>query len=210
MTTLAQFVTNEAGKKHLIPGQKPIYTGQCVQLIGMYFIDVLDQNIPVYSQAKLYWSNGIPGWFPTTSPQNGDLAIYDGHGPVLVDGTLAYPDGHIAIVYDGEVFEENADPDGSPAHLFPRANTYLLGYLRQEGGFMDPGDYKVNKGDIDNLCAWLLGRAATKDDYARVGATWKQTVTDYVTGNEYRDYISNLSSGTVKTVVINGVNYVKG
>ena len=123
--TLDTFVTNETGKKHLIPGQAEIYRGQCVQLIGIYLLDVFNQTLPAHPNAKDYWAYGIPDWVKVTAPQDGDIAIYRGHD--------VYPEGHIAIVYHGEVFEENADPDGAPAHLFSRSSTYLLGYLRKEG-----------------------------------------------------------------------------
>lgn len=123
--TIDEFVELEKGKKHLIPGQSEIYRGQCVQLIGIYTKAVFNQDLPPHPIAKDYWTNGIPEWEKVSSPQKGDIVVYDGH--------TGYSDGHIAIYYDGRVFEENADPDGSAAHLAIRTNTYLLGYLRKKG-----------------------------------------------------------------------------
>lgn len=59
--------------------------------------------------------------------QRGDINVYDGHGQ--------YPEGHINIeLGNGQVFEQNADPDGSPAHTSSRSTTYLLGSLRVKEG----------------------------------------------------------------------------
>lgn len=46
---------------------------------------------------------------------------------------------------------------------------------------------KVNRGDIDNLCSFLLGRKPTNEDYARVGADWKTTAMAYIMGQEFTD-----------------------
>lgn len=120
---LDQFIAQEKGKKHLIPGQSEVYRGQCVQLIGIY-LETFGIELPVHPNAKDYWTYGIPGFDRVSAPEPGDIAVYDGHG--------AFPEGHIAIcANNGWVFEENADPDDSPAHLASRSNTYLLGYLRK-------------------------------------------------------------------------------
>lgn len=140
-------MSNETGKKHLIPGQNEIYRGQCVQLIGVYLPQVFNQTLPIHPNAKDYWTYGIPGWDRVTgTPQKGDIAVYNGH--------TGFPEGHIAIYYDGRVFEENADPDGSAAHLAIRTNTYLLGYLRKQGGTVS----KVNNGDTINYYRALFSR----------------------------------------------------
>lgn len=52
---------------------------------------------------------------------------------------------------------------------------------------------KVNKGDINNFCLFLLGRAPTKEDYARVGTSWKETAEAYMMGNEFVGRIKQLS-----------------
>ena len=72
------------------------------------------------------------------TPQAGDIAVYDGH--------TGFPEGHIAVyIGNGEVFEQNADPDGSPAHIFSRANTYLLGYLTKgEDMGLTPEQVKIS------------------------------------------------------------------
>lgn len=151
MISLDQFVANEAGKKHLIPGQSEIYRGQCVQLIGVYLKAIYGQDLPAHPNAKDYWASGIPGWSRISSaPQNGDIAVYNGHG--------AFPEGHIGIYYNGQIFEENADPDGSPAHLFNRANTYLLGYLHKQGE--DMATIQQLQQDLANATAAAEARAA--------------------------------------------------
>lgn len=65
---------------------------------------------------------------PAGQHQRGDIGVYNGHGD--------YVEGHINIFTDSGngVFQENADPDGSPAHETQRAPTYLLGALRLKGG----------------------------------------------------------------------------
>lgn len=99
--------------------------GQCGELVRQYWIDVDKTNPPSYENSKDYWYNPVPGYVKSQNPVRGAIAIYDGHG--------AFPEGHSAIYVDGRVFEQNADPDGSPAHLYNRKNTYLLGYLIKEG-----------------------------------------------------------------------------
>lgn len=118
--TLQEFINTYNGK--IVRG------GQCGELVRQYWIDVDKTNPPSYLNSKDYWFNPVPGYDKVSTPQPGDIAIYNGHG--------AYPEGHSAIYYDGRVFEQNADPDGSPAHLFNRNNTYLLGYLRKQGANM--------------------------------------------------------------------------
>lgn len=126
MITIGQFISNYDGKV--------VGDGECGTLVRRYWIEVDGTNPPGYDDSKDYWFNPVPGYDKITSaPQDGDIAVYNGHGPTLPDGSLKYPEGHSAIYYDGVVFEQNADPDGSPAHLYPRANTYLLGYLRKQG-----------------------------------------------------------------------------
>lgn len=112
--SIDQFVSTNTGKK--------IGNGQCGDLVDLYLQEVCG-NSTEYGSAKDYWFNGIPGFSVVSTPQTGDIVVYNAH--------LGYPDGHIAVYYNGEIFEQNANPDGSPAHLFPRATTYLLGYLRQ-------------------------------------------------------------------------------
>lgn len=110
----------------LYPGQSEVYRGQCVQSVMIKIKSVDGIEPPVYPNAKDYWYKGIPGYQKVSSPQTGDIAVYDGHG--------AYQEGHIAVVSPRppEVFEQNADPDGSPMHFYTRKSPYLLGYLRKE------------------------------------------------------------------------------
>lgn len=110
---------------------KHVGDGQCGTLVRQYWIEVDHTDPPSYPNSKDYWFNPVPGYDKiTANPQIGDTAIYNGHG--------AYFEGHSAIYAgNGEVFEQNADPDGSPAHLFTRSSTYLLGYLRKKGTMTD-------------------------------------------------------------------------
>lgn len=131
----------------------PVGSGQCGELVDLYLIDCFG-NHTAYNDAKDYWFNGIPGFVAVTDPQAGDIAVYNAHG--------TYTEGHIAIyVGNGEVFEQNADPDGSSPHTFPRATTYLLGYLRSEGENMNP-----NAGDVINAYQLINGRPATPEEQA--------------------------------------------
>lgn len=115
--TLQEFVTKYNGKI--------VADGQCGNLVRAYWNEVDKTTPPSYTNSKDYWFNPVPGYDKVHDPQPGDIAIYNGHG--------AYTEGHSAIYVDGRVFEQNADPDGSPAHLYTRNNTYLLGYLRKQG-----------------------------------------------------------------------------
>lgn len=134
---LDQFITKYSGKV--------LGDGQCGTLVRQYWIEVDKTSPPSYVNSKDYWSNPVPGYDKITSnPQPGDIAIYNGHG--------VYTAGHSAIYAgNGQVFEQNADPDGSAAHLYNRANTYLLGYLRKEGEEM------WNNGDSQNYTNAYLG-----------------------------------------------------
>lgn len=157
--TLVDFINQNTGKKLLYPGQNPIYTGECVQLVMLYMKQVQGVEPPVYPNAKDYWRS-IPGYTQESSPQPGDIAVYDGHG--------AFPEGHIAVYVDGEVFEQNADPDGSPAHLFKRANTYLLGYLRS-----NMSDKVISQETFDDFQKWkALGLVfANRPEWPAMGGT---------------------------------------
>lgn len=155
--TLQDFVNTYNGK--IVRG------GQCGELIRQYWIDVDKTNPPSYPNSKDYWFNPVPGYDKVANPQPGDIAIYNGHG--------AYPEGHSAIYYDGRVFEQNADPDGSPAHLFNRNNTYLLGYLRKQGVNMaDKIDVTTSRIISNGILArnGITGRAYSLDGSA--GDPW--------------------------------------
>lgn len=133
--TLPDFVTKYNGRK--------VGDGQCGNLVRQYWIEVDHTSPPSYPDSKDYWFNPVPGYTKTANPQPGDIAIYNGHG--------AYPEGHSAIYIGNEqVFEQNADPDGAPAHIFSRANTYLLGYL--------------SKGDTMGDLETLTGIASARHD----------------------------------------------
>lgn len=114
--TPSQFVTDNNGKV--------IGSGQCGDLVDLWLVEGFG-NHTSYATALDYWMGGIPGFsLVVGAPQDGDIGCYNAHP--------GYPEGHITMHYQGEEFEQNADPNGSPAHLFPRATTYLLGYLRKD------------------------------------------------------------------------------
>lgn len=79
---------------------------------------------------------------PAGQQQKGDITVYNGHP--------GFEEGHIAVSLGGTaVFEENADPDGAPAHVYTnRSSTYLLGALRLSGGIMAD---TVPKADFDTV-----------------------------------------------------------
>lgn len=115
--TINEFIAKYTGQR--------VGDGQCGTLVRQYWIEVDQTNPPSYPDSKDYWFNPVPGYIKSSSPIPGAIAIYNGHG--------IYTEGHSAISLGGTmVFEQNADPDGSPAHQFNRANTYLLGYLIKE------------------------------------------------------------------------------
>jgi hypothetical protein len=121
---------------------------------------------PSYVSSKDYWFNPVPGYDKVSTPQPGDIAIYNGHG--------VYTDGHSAIYVDGRVFEQNADPDGSPAHLYTRANTYLLGYLRKQGVNMP--DFSQEANDRQNALVQIA----------------KEVSVDYKDLNDVNQVIANI------------------
>lgn len=95
---------------------------------------------------------------PAGQQQKGDIVVFNGHG--------AYTEGHIAISLGGiAVFEENADPDGSPAHTFGNRNqTYLLGALRYKGSTTTPGGMMmVDKNLLTNYYQTLFNREPDPD-----------------------------------------------
>lgn len=129
--TLQDFVSQYNGQT--------IGDGECGSLVRQFAIEVQGVTPISYPSAKDYWFNPVPGYSQVSSPQPSDWAIYNAHG--------TYTDGHMAVYFDGRVFEQNANPDGSPAHLFDRADTYLLGYLRKDT--MEKTLYP-NEGDLTN------------------------------------------------------------
>lgn len=179
---------------------KTVGTGQCGELVDAYLVDVFE-NHTEYDTAYEYWTNGIPGFVVMTTPEPGDIACYKPH---TVNG-VEYPDGHIAIyVGNGIVFEQNADPDGSPAHEFARATTYLLGYLRKGENMVETPT--VNQGDIENMYQSLLNRPA--DDSALQtynGMDWKTFVYALLDSAEFQiDHTIN--SGDVVNMKNKGVD----
>lgn len=172
-----QFVTQN--------NDKIIGSGQCGELIDLALVEIYG-NHTSYATALDYWTNGIPGFSVVVgAPQDGDITCYNAHP--------GYPDGHISMHFQGEEFEQNADPDGSPAHLFPRATTYLLGYLRSE--VMET----FNEGDRVNLNNYLYG----KDNgyfQAQVGIDWKTAMYQLFTSGSQFDFDYKTNSGDVVNI----------
>lgn len=176
--TIQQFVDKYNGKK--------VGRGECGDLVRAYWTEVDGTNPPSYDDSKDYWFNPVPGYDKITSnPIDGDIAIYNGHG--------VYTEGHSAICYEGVKFEQNADPDGSPAHLYPRPNTYLLGYLRKQGGgIVEPADYRTNDGDVRNIYQELLKRTPSDEEIKIYsGKPWKEVYYAIATSDEFK----NISNG---------------
>lgn len=180
----------------LYPGQSEEYRGQCVQSVMIKIKDVDGIEPPVYPDAKDYWFNGIPGYSIVANPQPGDIAVYNGHD--------FFPEGHIAVVSDsnGQVFEQNADPDGSPMHFYNRATTYLLGYLRYNGGNM-AFDYNSIPSDADKTTYYQakLGRIPTlaeladKQPWGYVNGTVANEL--YINNSALQQQVSNPPGFTV-------------
>lgn len=225
--TIDEFISKYNGKV--------VADGQCGNLVRAYWNEVDKTNPPSYENSKDYWFNPVPGYDKVSSPQQGNIAIYNGHG--------AFPEGHSAIYYDGRVFEQNADPDGSPAHLFNRSNTYLLGYLRKQGGSMDNPDgddialfYQSIRGDqptkeeldfaaSQNWKSWNKSMCtAIKDLRYKTENLEKEKVALYSfqnniaaalglplgsTADECVKAIEKLKMGGVTSVVVNGKPYVE-
>lgn len=167
-------------------------SGECGELVDLWLVEGFG-NHTAYNTALEYWQNGIPGFSITSSPQPRDIACYNAHP--------GFPDGHIAIyVGNGQVFEQNADPDGSPPHLFNRSTQYLLGYLTQGGEEM------INSGDVQNVYKALLGRDATsEDDAVWVGKDWKTFIYGVIESAEFKNHQASLSKVDKETAL----NYIE-
>lgn len=146
--SLSDFINQNTGQH--------VGDGQCVALVSLYAKEVLNTPLPALPSAVNYWK-ALPGYTQESSPQIGDIAVYNSHP--------GFPDGHIAIVNQlgnpPQVFEQNADPDGSPAHLYQRSTIYLLGYQRR---------YMITKENENAHSVLATGSYPGKDyDYRFVG-----------------------------------------
>lgn len=160
---LPDFVSQNTNQKLLYPGQAESLRGQCVQLVMLYMKQVQGVEPPIYPDAKDYFNN-IPGYSAVQNPQDGDIAVYRGHD--------SFPEGHIAVVYNNEVFEQNADPDGSPAHLYARSTVYLLGYMRKDDMIQD------EEGNRQVFLA-VVGRNPYPQEQGRyIGKEWLAALND--------------------------------
>lgn len=134
-SSLNQFIYINEGK--LVDVDKE-YGAQCWDVVELYAEQVL--NVPkepwaitlgpelAAKEAWTVFDSHMQKYFdkiPKGQQQKGDINVYGPHG--------IYTEGHITIeLGHGDVFEQNADPDHSPAHTSERATTYLLGSLRRK------------------------------------------------------------------------------
>lgn len=193
--SLQDFINQNNGKK--------VGGGQCVPLVELYAQEVLNNPLPVLPSAVNYWK-ALPGYTQESSAKVGDIAVYNSHP--------GFPDGHIAIVTALEnppqVFEQNADPDGSPAHLFQRSTQYLLGYQRSNMDDVDPNQIKL----ATALC-WGKYPASEADIQKLISQpTTKQALNLILTDNRcnlwYPEMQALIENPGVTSVLINGVKYV--
>ena len=174
---LNQFITKYNGKV--------VADGQCGNLVRAYWNEVDKTSPPSYPNSKDYWFNSVPGYERVSVPQPGDIAIYNGHG--------AYPEGHSAIYVDGRVFEQNADPDGSPAHLYNRQSPYLLGYLHKQSIIKPGEETMVDRGGLETIWTGFLDRKPTDAEYKEyVGKDWPTVLFTAITSQEYKNRYAKL------------------
>lgn len=181
------FINQNSGKR--------IGDGQCGALIDLWLVEGYGVHTE-YATALDYWTNGIAAFEVAFSPRGGDIACYNAHP--------GFPDGHIAMYAgSGQVFEQNADPDGSPAHLFARANTYLLGYLTK-------GETDMLSEDQFYECfRAMLGRDPTQQEASTL-TRQAGSLVDTLWNNGGEQNYENVKNGSSETVnvVVNGKIYV--
>lgn len=170
--TLDQFVAANNGQPIDVDHA---YGAQCWDLVELYAEQVL--GVPKHpwaitlgpeEAAKEAWTvfdAHLQQYFdkvPKGQEQRGDIMVYDGHG--------IYTEGHIAVCLgNGQAFEQNADPDGSPAHVATRANTYLLGSLRLKGE--DMGQIQDLQQQVADLQAEVdLARSQAVDENNQIAS----------------------------------------
>lgn len=131
--TLAQFISLHDNQPVDVDGE---FGAQCWDLVELYAEQVL--GVPRAPWAITLGPNGDAheAWtvfdahmqeffdkIPTGQQQPGDINVYD--------AKPGFPAGHICIdLGGGNVFQQNAPIEGSPAHTGARATSYLLGSLR--------------------------------------------------------------------------------
>lgn len=127
-----------------------VYGSQCWDLVELYAEQVLQIPKEPWAITLGPTQSAKEAWtvfdahmqrnfdkIPAGQEIKGDINVYDGHG--------VYPEGHINIDLGGQVFEQNADPDHSPAHISTRPRTYLLGSLRKKGSTMPYRDMSAQE-----------------------------------------------------------------
>lgn len=124
-TKLTQFIIDWNGKQASYEG----YTGTCLSLAKQW-VDTLAGNQCAPASGSGF-SDGYFDNFPSPLNEFFSKVPFDGNVSYPSGGLIVYPaTHHIAIVVKStagatttEVFEQNANPNNSPAHVFNRLNS---------------------------------------------------------------------------------------
>lgn len=205
--TLAEFISSSpVGVNGTYVDVDKLYGPECWDLVELYAEQVL--QIPKNPWAVTLIPDGVAknAWLnydqnpqlikyfdkiPAGQEKTGDITIYNGHG--------VYTEGHIAIKVDGGVFEQNADPDGSPAHISNRSTTYLLGSLRLKGENMSLMD-SIIETDEDNrqvFLAWVARNPYAQEVGRYNGKTYREAAND-IGKNADRQNLNTMMSAYYK------------
>lgn len=173
-----QFVNDPANKVKV--GTNTANFGECVGLVQKWFATV---GAPFfYGNAVNLYANAPSNAYSkgTTWPAPRGAAAIFGAPYGYNASTKAY-DGHTALsLGDGQLFEQNANPDGSVPHIHNYGATAPKGYI----GYILPNNYQEGEAmiqDSDNefwrwnkLFKAIRGRQASRAEFqaAAVGHTW--------------------------------------
>lgn len=189
-------VNTYAGKYVAYGGQ---YKGECLSLVKQIYLDITGQLMPGavngYNWSDSYWryfeqSNPLPDLFikvnytPGSDYPKGSIVFYAATHHIAIWIGKSGSSAHA-------VFEQNADPDGSPAHYATRANSKITGILiprtvdnpvgGKGAGDITQGDEMVTDSDNEywrwnKLAIQIRGRneGFSRDEFraAAVGKTW--------------------------------------
>lgn len=168
MAVIDQFMANPpTGVNNTFVNVDQVYGAQCWDLVELYAEKLGVPKAPwaitlgpqlAAKEAWIVFDAHMQKYFvkiPKGQQQRGDINVYDGHG--------IYTEGHINIdLANGQVFEQNADPDHSPAHISTRATTYLLGSIRLKG----ENDMVPDIHHLDAIFQRFFGRNSTVAEQA--------------------------------------------
>lgn len=188
------------GESLLYPGQAERYRGQCPMPV-MLWVKANGVEPPAYASAYQYYELGVPGYtkIPVGAPiLEGDIVVY---GP---DFPVTKGDGHIDVASQQGVPSDYwaYDSNWSPlvltkTHHNGSDNQYIIGYLRKE--VMEPTDYRMNAGDIENCYMNEQGRKPTQEELdIYTGQPWKQVIQAFWASPERKAWIEgNQTAGYV-------------